>query len=286
MGIDISKVVPAGSGRISTTDVKGYVGAIVGAGEPSAGDRTAGVLPDFSKWGPVRREPMTATRRRIARALSDAWSHVPHVTQYDQADITELEQFRAQCAEHIEQAGGRLTITAILLKVTAAALQAFPKFNASLDAGTNEIIFKEYCHVGVAVDTDRGLLVPVVRDVDKKPLRRLCVELNDVAQKARDGKLTAEDMLGGNFTISNLGGLGGTGFSPIVYWPQVAILGAARASEQPRYLGQSLHRRTLLPLSLSYDHRLIDGGEGVRFLRFIVDKLERPYLLAAEALSE
>ncbi len=281
MGIDINKVIPGSAGRVSIADVKGYTGSVAGERRPSADERTARTLPDFSGWGLVQRAAMSVTRRKIADILSYAGSHVPHVTQYDQADITGLEQFRAECAEEIRKVGGKLTITSILLKVVASALQAFPKFNASVDAEAYEIVFKRYYHIGVAVDTDRGLLVPVVRDVDKKSIRLLSIELNELAQKTRDSKLTPEDMLGGNFTISNLGGLGGGAFAPIIYWPQVAILGVARACDQPRYIGgECPQRRLILPLSLSYDHRIIDGGEGVRFLRFIVDKLEKPFLLA------
>jgi pyruvate dehydrogenase E2 component (dihydrolipoamide acetyltransferase) len=239
-------------------------------------------LPDFSKWGQVERQPMTVTRRKIAETLSYAWSNIPHVTQHDQADITALEEFRREYAERVQQTGGKLTVTSILLKVVASALKAFPAFNASVDAERSEMILKKYYHVNVAVDTDRGLVVPVVRDVDAKSILELSVELAGLAEKARANKLTPEEMTGGNFTISNLGGLGGTAFTPIIYWPQVAILGVARAHQQPVYLDGVLQPRWILPLSLSYDHRIIDGAEGVRFLRWIAQTLERPFALAVQ----
>jgi pyruvate dehydrogenase E2 component (dihydrolipoamide acetyltransferase) len=225
---------------------------------------------------------MTVTRRRIAETLSYAWSNVPHVTQHDQADITGLEQFRRGYVERVQQAGGKLTVTSILLKVVASALKTFPTFNASVDAERDEVVLKKYYHVNVAVDTDRGLLVPVVRDVDTKSILELSVELAGLAEKARANKLTPEEMTGGTFTISNLGGIGGTAFAPIIYWPQVAIMGVARARQQAVYVDGQLQPRLVLPLSLSYDHRIIDGAEGVRFLRWIAQTLERPFLLAVQ----
>ncbi len=283
LGIDINKVAGREPyGRISQEDVKNYAKSIIAGGKQAAAGRISRALPDFSKWGQIERQSMSATRRKIADTLSCAWSEIPHVTQYDQADITGLEQFRAEYSKRVEEAGGKLTITSILLKVVASALRTFPKFNASIDPEKNEVIFKKYYHVSVAVDTDRGLLVPVVRDVDKKTILQLSVELTNLAQKTRSNRLAPDEMVGGNFTISNLGGIGGTGFSPIIYWPQAAILGAARAGEQPRYVDGELQRRLILPLSLSYDHRIIDGSEGVRFLGFVVEKLEKPFLLAAE----
>jgi pyruvate dehydrogenase E2 component (dihydrolipoamide acetyltransferase) len=284
LGIDISEVTGTGpGGRISADDVKSHTRNIIaGGGKQAAPGETVMPLPDFTRWGQVERQPMTVTRRKIAETLSYAWASVPHVTQHDRADITALEQFRAEYAERVEQAGGKLTVTAILMKVVASALKTFPKFNATVDAERNEIIYKKYCHISVAVDTERGLLVPVVRDVDKKNILQLSVELKDIAEKARNHKITPEEMLGGNFTISNLGGLGGTAFSPIIYWPQVAILGVARSRRETEYSKGAVDLRTILPLSLSYDHRLIDGTDAVRFLRWIVETLEKPFLLAAE----
>jgi len=281
LGIDIGQV--AGTepgGRTSAEDVKNHAKSILAGSRPTGAAGMSKPLPDFARWGEVERQPMTVTRKKIAETLSCSWSNIPHVTQHDQADITGLEQFRAEYAERIKQAGGKLTITSILLKVVASALKAFPKFNTSVDAQSNEVIFKKYYHVSVAVDTNRGLLVPVIRDVDKKSILQLSVELTDLAEKARNNKLTPEEVTGGNFTISNLGGIGGTGFTPIIYWPQTAILGVARATEQPAYIGGELRRRMILPLSLSYDHRIIDGTDAVRFLRWIVEALEKPFQLA------
>jgi pyruvate dehydrogenase E2 component (dihydrolipoamide acetyltransferase) len=283
LGVDLSHVTGSGpGGRISAEDVKDYVKRVVSGGAQAVAAPALRPLPDFSKWGQVERQPMTVTRRKIAETLSYAWSNIPHVTQHDQADITALEEFRREYAERVQQAGGKLTVTSILLKVVASALKAFPTFNASVDAERGEIILKKYYHVNVAVDTDRGLVVPVVRDVDTKSILELSVELAGLAEKARANKLTPEEMTGGNFTISNLGGLGGTAFTPIIYWPQVAILGVARAHQQPVYLDGVLQPRWILPLSLSYDHRIIDGAEGVRFLRWIAQTLERPFALAVQ----
>ncbi len=283
LGVDLSQVSGTGpGGRISAEDVKDYVRGLVAGGGGAGAAPTLRPLPDFSKWGQVERQPMTVTRRKIAETLSYAWSNIPHVTQHDQADITALEEFRREYAERVQQAGGKLTVTSILLKVVALALKAFPTFNASVDAERNEVILKKYYHINVAVDTDRGLLVPVVRNVDAKSILELSVEMADLAEKARSNKLAPEEMTGGTFTISNLGGIGGTAFSPIIYWPQVAILGVARARQQAVWVEGQLQPRWILPLSLSYDHRIIDGAEGERFLRWIVQTLEKPFFLAVQ----
>ena len=225
---------------------------------------------------------MSNVRRATARAMGQSWSTIPMVTQFDKADITELEQLRAQYGKRAEAAGGKLTPTAIILKVVAAALKRFPQFNASIDMANEEIVVKQYVHVGVAVDTDRGLLVPVLRDVDQKNVIQLAVELNQIAQKARDRKLGLEDMQGGCFTISNLGGIGGTGFTPLVNGPEVAILGVSRGSTEPVCVDGQFQPRLMLPLSLTYDHRLIDGADGARFLRWVCEALEKPFLLMLE----
>ena len=207
--------------------------------------------------------------------MSRAWSLIPHVTQHDQADITELEAFRKQQ----EGKGSKLTVTAFALKAAAAALKQFPQFNASLDMAAGQLIVKKYIHIGVAVDTERGLLVPVLRDVDKKGVADLARELAEVAEKARQKKLQPDDMRGGTFTITNLGGIGGTGFTPIINYPEVAILGMSRASMQPVIReGQAAHR-LILPLSLSYDHRVIDGAAAAHFTRRIAEMLENPLLM-------
>lgn len=254
---------------------------------PAEGDSTAQPvgptadkpLPDFSAWGQIERKAVTTTRRKIAQTLSYTWSSVPQVTQYGNADITVLEQFQKYFAPQAKDAGGKLTLTAIALKAVAMAVQEFPDFNASFDAQQNEIVYKKYCHLSVAVDTDRGLLVPVLRDVDKKNLLQIAAELTTLAERTRQRKVTPEEMVGGNFTVSNLGGLGGGPFAPIIHWPQTAILGIARAARQPVYIGDTLQPRLIAPLSLSYDHRIIDGAHAVRFLRRIIDILENPFSL-------
>jgi len=239
-------------------------------------------LPDFSKWGEIEREPMSKVREKTATHLSGAWATVPHVTQFDKADITEMEKLRKQFAPKAEAEGGKLTMTAILLKICAAALRVFPQFNASVDMQNKEIVYKKYLNIGVAVDTDRGLLVPVIRDVDDKNIVDLSVELTQIAQKTRDRKLSLEEMQGGNFTISNLGGIGGTAFTPIVNAPEVAILGVSRSKYEPVYDNGKFEPRLMLPLSLSYDHRLIDGADGARFIRWVVEAIEQPFKIVLE----
>jgi pyruvate dehydrogenase E2 component (dihydrolipoamide acetyltransferase) len=239
-------------------------------------------LPDFAKWGKTERVSMRGVRRKTAEHLRQAWNTIPHVTQQDRADITELEQLRARFAPRAEEAGGKMTVTAIALKVCASALKVFPQFNASIDMGKEEIIYKQYISIGVAVDTDRGLLVPVIRDVDKKNIVELAAEMTQLSKKARDRKLTPEEMEGGTFTITNLGGIGGTGFSPIVNHPEVAILGLSRSRMEPEWVNDKFEPRLILPLSLSYDHRLIDGADAARFLRWIAEAFEQPFLLSVQ----
>jgi pyruvate dehydrogenase E2 component (dihydrolipoamide acetyltransferase) len=287
LGIDIHDVQGSGpGGRISADDVTSHAKRIItsapaaGAAAPHVG--TAVSLPDFSKWGPIDRQPMRAIRRKTAEHLSNAWSIVPHVTQAEKADITELEQLRLKFAKQTEAAGGKLTVIAVTLKVIAAALKKFPQFNASVDMAGEAIIYKQYVNIGVAVDTDRGLLVPVLRDVDKKSIIQLAAELNQLAEKARAGKLSLDEMQGGCFSISNLGGIGGTHFTPIVNHPEVAILGMSRSRMEPVWKENEFVPRLMLPLSLSYDHRLIDGADAMRFLRFVVDALEQPFLLVLQ----
>jgi pyruvate dehydrogenase E2 component (dihydrolipoamide acetyltransferase) len=223
---------------------------------------------------------MSNIRRKTAERLSQAWITIPHVTQHDSADITALEGLRKQYAPQAEKAGGKLTLTAIALKVVAVALRRFPQFNASLDQERNEIVFKKAIHVGVAADTERGLLVPVVRDVDRKGIIELSVELSKLSEKARAGKLSLDEMQGGGFTITNLGGIGGTSFTPIVNWPEVAILGISRGAQQPVWTGSAFEPRLMLPLSLSYDHRVIDGADAARFLRWVAEAFEQPLVMA------
>jgi pyruvate dehydrogenase E2 component (dihydrolipoamide acetyltransferase) len=289
VGVDIYEVKGSGpGGRISEDDVKAHAKAKLASlasaaqAPPRAGHFIAPKLPDFAKWGKIERVSMRGVRRKTAEHLAESWNTIPHVTQHDRADITELEQLRARFAPKAEQAGGKMTVTAIALKVCAAALKVFPQFNATIDMEKEEIIYKQYIHIGVAADTDRGLLVPVIRDVDKKNIVELAVELSQLSQKARDKKITIADMEGGTFTITNLGGIGGTAFTPIVNHPEVAILGLSRSRTEPEWIAGKFEPRLILPLSLSYDHRLIDGADAARFLRWIAEAFEQPFLLSVQ----
>lgn len=289
IGIDIHYVPGSGpGGRISIEDVKAWSRKLqtkMVRPAPAPAPATAAAqkpLPDFSKWGEIKRESMSGIRRATAQNVGYSWAMVPHVTQHDKADITDLEKLRKHYARKVEAAGGKLTITAILLKVVAAALKVFPKFNSSLDMEQLELIYKQYYHIGMAVDTPHGLLVPVIRDVDQKNLIELSVELGEVAEKARNRKTSLEEMRGGCFTISNLGGIGGTSFTPIVNTPEVAVLGVARGRTEPVWVDDKFEPRLMLPLSLSYDHRVIDGAEGARFIRWVAEALEQPFVLMLE----
>jgi len=285
LGVDISEVQGSGpNGRISVEDVKEHVKRLVTSGVGRGGAAAAVALPDFTRWGSVERQPMRAVRRKTAEHLSAAWATIPHVTQCDLADITGLEELRKKYAKQVETAGGNLTVTSIAVKVIAAALRKFPQFNASIDLAADEIIVKKYVNIGVAVDTDRGLLVPVIRDADRKNIVQLSVELAQLSEKARNRKISLEEMQGGCFSISNLGGIGGTYFTPIVNAPEVAILGISRARMEPVYNKETgqFAPRFMLPLSLSYDHRVIDGADGIRFLRWVAEALEQPFLLTLQ----
>jgi len=288
LGVDIYDVKGTGpGGRISEDDAKAHakalLSAVVTAAQvPRAGHFAQPQLPDFSRWGKVERVSIRGVRRKTAEHLAESWNTIPHVTQHDRADITELEQLRARFAPKAEEAGGKMTVTAIALKVCAAALKVFPQFNASIDVDKEEIVYKQYINIGVAADTDRGLLVPVIRDVDKKNIVELAVELSQLSKKARDKKLTPAEMEGGTFTITNLGGIGGVGFTPIVNHPEVAILGLSRSRMEPEWINGKFEPRLILPLSLSYDHRLIDGADAARFLRWIAEAFEQPFLLSVQ----
>ena len=243
-------------------------------------------LPDFSKWGQIERAAMGGIRRTTAKHMATAWGTIQHVTNFDKADITELEKLRKQHASKAEAAGGKLTITAILLKNVAGALKQFPQFCASVDMERAEIIYKRYWHIGVAVDTPQGLLVPVIRDVDQKNVIELAVELSQAVEKAQNRKLGLEEMQGGTFTISNLGNIGGTNFAPIINSPEVAILGVSRSQIEPVFIDDQFQPRLMLPLALSYDHRLIDGADAARFLRRLVEVLENPFLARSGWINE
>jgi len=288
LGVDIHSVPGTGpGGRISEDDIKLYTklllaSAVSGTGAVPATHLRQPALPDFSKWGKIERVSMRGVRRKTAEHMWEAWSSIPHVTQNDKADITELEQLRTRFGPKAQEAGGKMTVTAIALKVCASALKIFPQFNASIDMEKEEIVYKQFINIGVAVDTDRGLLVPVIREVDKKNIVELAAELTGLSKKARDKKLAPADMEGGTFTITNLGGIGGTGFSPIVNYPEVAILGLSRSSMEPVWMNGKFEPRQVLPLSLSYDHRLIDGADAARFLRWIAEAFEQPFLLSVQ----
>ena len=285
VGVDIATVSGTGpGGRISIDDVKAEVARRMARPATAAGGAPAAELPDFSRWGSVRREPMSKIRRLTAEQMSRAWLTAPQVTHDDLADVTDLEALRQRFKGRVEAAGGKLTVTAILVKVAASALKVFPNLNASIDADAGEVVFKDYVNIGVAVDTEHGLLVPVIRNADRKNITGIAVELDDLAARARARKLKPDEMQGGTFSISNLGGIGGTGFSPIVNWPEVAILGVSRGRLRPEWNDElsSFEPRLMLPLSLSYDHRLVDGAEAARFVRWVVEALEEPLLLALE----
>ena len=278
IGVDIHQVKGSGPhDRITLDDVKAYAKKQLEGGTRSVASDDY-ELPDFTKWGSVRREKMDSIRKITAKVMAESWQSIPHVFQFDKADITQLEEFRKKYSKHVEKKGAKLTVTAILLKITAEALKTFPKFNASLDMKNEEIIYKDYVHIGVAVDTDRGLLVPVIRDADKKSITELSIELNEMAEKARNKKIKIDELQGGNFAISNLGGIGGTNFTPIVYRPNVAILGVSRSQTEAVYVDGEFQPRNMLPLSLSYDHRIIDGADGARFLRWLCEALENPLI--------
>jgi pyruvate dehydrogenase E2 component (dihydrolipoamide acetyltransferase) len=274
LGVDLKRVRGTGpKGRVTEDDVKHAYATPTFAPGPGV---QAPPLPDFEEFGEVQREPLSRVRRLTAQRMSLAWGLIPHVTQHDLADITDLEAFRKQQ----DGKGGKLTVTAFVLKACAVALKQFPAFNSSLDLEGGQLILKNYYHLGVAVDTKGGLLVPVIRDVDKKGVETLARELIETAEKARQGKA---DMSGGTFTITNLGGIGGTSFTPIVNYPEVAILGLSRSRWQPVVRDGNVEPRLLLPLSLSYDHRVIDGADAARFTRRIADMLENPWMMLLHA---
>jgi pyruvate dehydrogenase E2 component (dihydrolipoamide acetyltransferase) len=280
LGIDIHAVAGSGAeGRITEEDIRNYARSIILNASGVESVAKVSRIPDFSRWGAVETKAMSGVRRAIAERMYNSWSSIPHVTQFDTADITELEAERKSLEK---QAGGKLTVTAIALKVAAAALKVFPQFNVSVDPLKGEIISKKYIHIGVAVDTEHGLLVPVIRDVNHKNILELSEELTQAAEKARNRTLSLEEMQGGTFTITNLGGLGGVNFTPIVNSPEVAILGISRSAIRPVFLEGEFKPRLILPLALSYDHRAVDGADGARFLRWVAEAFERPLKLLLE----
>ncbi len=285
LGLDLTRI--RGSergGRIVMADIKGYIQRLLQLAaapkvQPAAAPEPAPTVPppvqiDFAAFGPVTRKPLTSLRATISRRMHESWSAIPHVTQFDEADITSLMELRKKYNAAYEAKGARLTLTPFTLKATVAALKQSPIFNASLDEVAREIVFKDYYHIGMAVDTEAGLIVPVIRDVDKKSLLQLSKELQDIAAKTRSRKIAAEDLKGGTFTISNQGGIGGAHFTPIINRPEVAILGLGRSVQKPVVRNNTIEIRTMMPVCVSYDHRLIDGGNAARFITQIVQALE------------
>ena len=271
--VDLQEIEGSGeSGRITEKDVKNH---------KKSGDQKTGSslekLPDFSKWGAIETQKLNNIKKATAKNMTASWQSIPHVFQFGEADISGIEAYIEKHQENVEKAGGKLTLTSILTKIVATALHQFPKFNASIDMEKEEMILKKYVNINIAVATEEGLLVPVIKNADQKSIKDLSVEIAKIAEKARAGKLSNKEMEGGNFSISNLGGIGGTNFTPIVYHPQVAILGISKASTKPVYINGKFEPRSILPLSLSYDHRLIDGADGAAFINWIEKALEDPY---------
>ncbi len=283
LGLDLTRV--RGSergGRIVMADLKRYVQALqqavtqqrttpVGPGQPPAGPPPS---VDFAKWGHVQKKKMTNLRRTISFEMVDSWTTIPHITQFDEADVTDILVLRKKYGSRYEKKGGHLTLTSFALQAVTAVLKRHPLFNASIDEAAGEIVFKEYYHIGIAVDTEQGLIVPVIRDVDKKDLLTLSTEINDLAGRTRERKVTLEEMQGGTFTISNQGGIGSGHFTPIINKPEVAILGMGRGTMKTVLHGGKSENRTILPVTLSYDHRIIDGAEAARFMVDLVQYLE------------
>jgi pyruvate dehydrogenase E2 component (dihydrolipoamide acetyltransferase) len=286
LGIDIREVLATGEGgRISADDVHRYVRGRGGEAAHKGGSLVEGPsLPDFSKWGSVERVPMSKVRRRTAENMGQAWASIPHVTHHDKADITDLDVRRKQTSEGLVADAPKVTMTAVLLSVLGRALAEFPKFNSSVDMRDSSIVYKHYVHIGVAVDTDKGLLVPVVRDVDKKPVEELAAELLDLSARARGRNIRPDSLQGASFTLTNLGGIGGNAFSPLINPPEVAVLGVARGVREPLWIDGDFEPRLMLPLSLSYDHRVIDGADAARFVRWICEALEDASLLSGEGM--
>jgi pyruvate dehydrogenase E2 component (dihydrolipoamide acetyltransferase) len=280
LGIDLSKVRGSeAGGRIVTGDIRAYLARLQKASEKPTVAVTSPAKPvaesiEFSKWGPVTKKPLTQLRQVIARRMWENWNAIPHVTQFDDADFTRLNELRKKYAPSYEKKGAKLTLTPLVLKALVGTLKKHPIFNSSLDEAAQAIVFKEYFHIGIAVDTEQGLIVPVIRDADKKSVLELSKELEQLAQKARDRKVTAEEMRGGTFTVTNQGAIGSAHFTPIINKPEVAILGLGRGAMKPVARDGKVEVRMLTPLGLSYDHRVIDGGAAARFMVDLVKAME------------
>ena len=288
LGVDLYEVKGTGPGsRITTEDVQAYVKARLtkpAAASPAVagGPVAPPPLPDFTKFGEVQREPLNKIGKTAAQHLTMSWNVIPHVTQHEMVDITEIEAARRMFLAGRGKDGPKVTMTAIAIKCTVTALKAFPKFNSSLDPVTMEIVYKKYFNIGVAVDTPNGLVVPVIKDVDKKTILQIADELTQISGKARDRKLTMDDMQGATFTITNLGGIGGSYFTPIVSYPEVAILGMSRGTKQLVMANGQPQERLMLPLSLSYDHRVVNGADAARFIVKLSSLLSDQFTLIAE----
>ena len=286
LGVDLHGVAgSAAGGRITQEDVKTHVKQIMeggGAASGGGGGSAPPPLPDFTKWGAVEREPMNKISRSAAANLSMCWNVIPHVTQHDLIDITDLEAARRRYSDRAKKTGApKVTMTAIAMKASVVCLKEFPKFNSSLDPQTNELVYRKYFNIGCAVDTPNGLLVPVIKDCDQKSVAEIGVELADVAGRARNRKVTMDEMQGSCFTITNLGGIGGTAFTPIVNYPEVAILGMSRGRKELRIVDGEIEERFMLPLSMSYDHRVINGADAARFVVRLGQLLTDAFNLAA-----
>jgi pyruvate dehydrogenase E2 component (dihydrolipoamide acetyltransferase) len=283
IGLDINGVEGTGpGGRVSVEDVKRHARDFRAAGGGSGGGPIAVDLPDFGRWGDVEEEPLSNVRAATAQAMAVSWSNIPHVTIHDTVDITAIEALRQQVKPKAEAAGAKLTLTAFLIKILASALKVYPKFNTSLDLANNRLLVKKYVNIGIAMDTERGLVVPVLRNADDLNVIKIAQELGKIADRAKARKIGPEDMQGGSITITNIGGIGGGFFTPIVNHPEVAILGVGRASVQPVLVDGFFQPRQMLPLSLSFDHRVIDGADGARFLRWIAEAIQQPVLISLE----
>jgi pyruvate dehydrogenase E2 component (dihydrolipoamide acetyltransferase) len=286
LGLDLNRIRGSeAGGRISLGDVRAYIQHLQqGAGktaQPAGASQAASASGagapeaiDFSKWGPVRREKMSPLRRTVSRRMVESWTTIPKINQFADADITELLALRKKHAATFGEKGARLTLTAILLLVLGRVLKKHPRANSSIDEANHEIIYKEYCHIGIAVDTEGGLIVPILRDVDQKNLLQLSEELHAITEKTRQRKIGIAELQGGTFTISNQGSIGGSHFTPIIYAPQVAILGVGQGQAKPVALDGKIAIRTILPLCLAYDHRVLDGADAVRFLKDLIAGIE------------
>ena len=279
LGIDLTRVRGSeAGGRIRMADVRAYIQQLQELQQPQGSGQSAPAAPkeviDFSKWGPVRREKLSPLRRTVSRRMLESWTTIPKINQFDEADITAILSLREKHNSAYEESGARLTLTSFILLVLARALNKHPMANASLDETTGELILKDYCHIGIAVDTDAGLIVPVLRNVDKKNLLQLSRELQNLTQKTRERKIGLEELQGGTFTISNQGSIGGSHFTPIIYAPQVAILGVGQGQNKPVVVDGKIAVRNMLPLCLAYDHRVLDGANAVRFLKDVIIALQ------------